>query len=108
MLEKFGLLSVNQLAAKIKLIEVWKSVHREGSPLSLEPYNQTNIARDQHNLRHQQNRVFNDTCRLKRSESSFHIDGARLWNAVTEEIRGATSLSLAKKAIEKFCKNLPV
>ena len=107
-MKKFGLLSVNQLAAKIKLVEVWKSVHREGSPLTLEPYHQANTAKDQLNLRQQQNRVFNDTCRLKRSESSFHIDGARLWNAATREIRDAATLNTAKKAIEKFCGNLPV
>ena len=41
MLEKFNLLSVNQMAAKIKLLEVWKMVNTEGSPLQLEPYNTT-------------------------------------------------------------------
>ena len=39
MLDKFGLLSVNQLAASIKLVEVWKSFNQEGYPLRLEPYN---------------------------------------------------------------------
>ena len=39
LLEKFGLLSVNQPAAKIKLVEVWKSIHKEGNPIRLEPYN---------------------------------------------------------------------
>ena len=31
MLEKHNLLSVNQLAAKIKLMEVWKMLNKEGS-----------------------------------------------------------------------------
>ena len=44
MLTKFGLLSVNQLAAKIKLIEVWKITNREKYPLTLENYNQGSIS----------------------------------------------------------------
>ena len=36
MLSKFGLLSVNQLAAKIKIIDVWKIINKEGYPLSLD------------------------------------------------------------------------
>ena len=38
MLEKFGLLSVNRLAAKIKLVEIWKSLNREDYPICLDPY----------------------------------------------------------------------
>ena len=38
MLSKFQLLSVNQLAAEIKLLEVWKSVNVEGCPINLESY----------------------------------------------------------------------
>ena len=90
MLEKFNLLSVNQMAAKIKLLEVWKMVNTEGSP-----------------LRQKSNRVFDDNCRLKNSELSFHIDAARVWNAAPSEIRNATSLNIAKTEAIKFCKSLP-
>ena len=38
LLEKFDLLSVNQLAAQIKLLEAWKSVHVEGYAIVLDPY----------------------------------------------------------------------
>ena len=107
LLEKFGLLSVNQLAAKIKLVEVWKSIHKEGNPIRLEPYN-PNLMSKNLDLRLQPNRVFNDTCRLKKSESSFNIDAARLWNAAPQEITNASSLNIAKKAIDLFCKNLPL
>ena len=37
MLDKFDLLSVNQLAAQIKLIEAWKSVYLEGYTIVMEP-----------------------------------------------------------------------
>ena len=107
LLEKFGLLSVNQLAAKIKLVEVWKSIHQEGNPIGLEPYN-LNLSSQNLSLRTQANRVFNDSCRLKKSESSFNIDAARLWNAAPKEITQAICLNSAKRKIDSFCKNLPI
>ena len=57
MLSKFNLLSVNQLAAQIKLLEVWKSINVEGNPTKLEPYS-TNQSVSAHVLRPQPNRVF--------------------------------------------------
>ena len=107
MLEKFGLLSVNQLAAKIKLIEVWKTLNRPDYPINLEPYKHES-KRNDHDLRTQLNRVFDDKCKLKKSESSFHIDSARLWNASPLEIRSAININLAKNVIHRFCMSLPV
>ena len=107
MLDKFNLLSVNQLAANIKLVEAWKSIHQDGYSITLEPYNQ-NLLNKSLGLRLQTNRVFNDTCKLKKSESSFHIDAARLWNAAPPEITNATSLGTAKSAIRLHCKKLPL
>ena len=99
--------NVNQLAAKIKLLEVWKMVNKEGSPLHLEPYNVTSKENRQ-GLRLKLNRVFNDNCRLKNSELSFHIDAARVWNTASSQIRNAKSLYVAKKEVGKFCKSLPI
>ena len=104
MLEKFGLPSVNQLAAKIKIIEVWKIINKEGYPLSLDPYNQNLQTRE---LRPQHNRVFREDCRLQKSKFSFHIDASRLWNATPESIRTATNLAAAKKATNTFSRSLP-
>ena len=66
MLIKFDLLSVNQLAAKIKLIEVWKSVQKEGYSLSLEPYRPKSTING-HDLRDQKNRTFNYSCKHSKS-----------------------------------------
>ena len=107
MLEKFQLLSVHQLAAKIKLIEVWKTINRPDYPLSLDPYN-GNQNTPSHDLRTQQNRIFNDSCKLKKSELSFHKDGARLWNVTTVEVKTASSLNIAKKKIDIYCRSLPI
>ena len=107
MLEKHNLLSVNQLAAKIKLIEVWKMINKEGSPLHLEPYLRRS-GEDQHELRIRHNRIFNDYSKLKNSESSFHIDAARLWNALPNQIREERSLGIVKSRLNEFCKSLPI
>ena len=73
MLEKFGQLSINQLAVQIKLIEVWKSVNVPGHPLRLEAYNAHNSDLKQA-LRVRPNRVYNDSAKYCISKSSFHID----------------------------------
>ena len=61
MLNTFNLLSVNQLAAEIKLIETWKSVNVKESPIQLEPF-KANI--NEHQLRPQPNRIFKDDAKL--------------------------------------------
>ena len=94
-------------AASIKLVEVWKSLNQEGYPITFEPYNQ-NLLNQSRSLRPQPNRVLKDTCRLKKFESSFSIDSARLWNSAPEEITSATTLNKAKSAVKRFCKNLPL
>ena len=109
MLEKFNLLSVNQLSAEIKLIAVWKSINVGGCPIHLEPYNPNhNLDTNNHQLRPKPTRVFNDSARLKLSQSSFNIDYAKIWNRAPKEVQSATTLGGAKKAIKKFCKTLPI
>ena len=75
-------------------------------PLRLEKYNKNKISSLE--LRIQPNRIFNDNCKLTRSESSFHIDAARIWNAAPCDVRLAPSIDLAKKRINLYCRSLPV
>ena len=106
-LKKFNLLSVNQLAAQIKLTEVWKAINREGYPIQLEPYN-NHLTQSGLRLRPKLDRVFNDTSRLRLAESSFNIDAARVWNAAPADITTAISIELAKKRIRIYAESLPV
>ena len=101
-------LSVNQLAAQIKLTEVWKSVNVEGNPTTLEPYRVQNRSESAPVLRPKNNRIFKDTARLEASKSSFHIDAAKLWNRAPSSIQTAPSLSSAKKAVLLYVKSLPI
>ena len=99
MLEKFQLLSVNQLAAKIKLTETWKSVNVEGCPIKLDPFN-PNQNESVHKLRPQPTRIFNDTYRLQLAQSSFHVDSARFWNYAPSSVQGAPTLRMAKRPLK--------
>ena len=59
MLEKFDLLSVNQLAAQIKITEVWKSVYVEGYAIELDPYNNLNSTSTKNNILNSTSTKFN-------------------------------------------------
>ena len=107
MLDKFQLLSVKQLAAEIKLIEVWKSVNLEGCPTSLEPYN-LKSSQNLHLLRPKSNRTFNESARLQVSMSSFSIDAGKLWNYAPQNIKSSVALCEAKRLIKIYCKTLPI
>ena len=107
MLQKFNLLSVNQLAAQIKLTEVWKSINVEGYPIVLDPYNRTTNSSTL-DLRLKPTRTFNDSSRLGISKYSFIVDSARLWNLAPPAVTGAQTLTLAKRAILAHAKTLLV
>ena len=107
MLTKFNLLLVNQLAAQIKLTEVWKSVNIKDYAISLDPYNKAQNPSEME-LRPKPTRIFDDSARLANSKYSFNVDSARLWNLAPTAITQAQTLSLAKKAILTHVKTLPV
>ena len=100
-LEKYGLKSVNQLAASIKLTEVWKSINKDRFPLRLDPY-KTASKENTHELRQNDYKVFKENCRLHKSEASFHVDAVRIWNAAPISIKNAISLNIAKKTLTFF------
>ena len=105
MLINFQLLSVNQLAAQIKLIETWKSVNIEEYPVVLNKHFVPTTERD---TRNKPERVFLDWCKTKKAESSFHIDAAKLWNHCPNAIKMSNTLNTAKIEILKYCRNLPI
>ena len=107
MLDKFELLSVNQLAAQIKLLEAWKSVHIPGYAIVLEPYSKER-PNNTHDLRNQTKRVFNDSAKLKIAAQSFSVDAAKLWNQAPEEVTKAASIQIAKRAIRILVKTFPI
>ena len=107
LLEKYGLLSVNQVAAQIKLIEVWKSINVQGHPLKMNPYSEHNSDLRQA-LRERPNRVYNDTAKFVVSQNSFHVDAAKIWNRAPKAVTAAKTINELKKATMTFVKTLPI
>jgi hypothetical protein len=107
MLEKYGLLSVNQLSVQIKLIEVWKSINVQESAITLEPYN-SHTSELRLALRDRPNRIFKETSKYGVSQSSFHMDAARIWNSAPSAVTNAKTLVELKRITTVYARTLPI
>ena len=104
MLEKLNWLSVNQLAAEIRLMEVWKS-------LNLEDYCLKSLFQEvdrERTTRSTGTRKLKINFKTKIRESSFHYQSVRVWNSAPEDVTNASNESQAKSAIRRFVLSLPV
>ena len=105
MLLKFKLDSVNQLNARIKLLEIWKSKNVVGYPLQ---------------IKQQSAYKQNVTTRADNKERPIEIgkstltqrtcisDAIRIWNKAPETITSCRTEYQAKKQIKEFIKTLPI
>ena len=104
MLKKLNWLSVNQLAAEIRLMEVWKA-------LNLENYCLSDIFQEVDNeriTRSSGTRKLKNNFKSNLRESSFHYQSVRLWNSAPLEIIQAETESKAKSEIRKYVLTLPI
>ena len=111
LLEKFKLLSVNQLAGQIELMELWKSVNIEKYPIELisnEKAKEGQHQSDGMTTRKTKHKQFKDWSKTKVAESSFTTDAAKLWNMAPKEIKNVVTISAAEAEIFKFCNSLPI
>ena len=104
-LEKFDILSVNQINAQIKLNDMWKATNVDNYPTKIKklsdlPNSRTTRANVQGNL------VLKGKSIL--TQETFTYDATKLWNAAPMSIKDSASLYSAKKAIKQFVKLLPV
>ena len=105
MLEEVNMLSVNQMAAQIKLTEMWKATHIEDYPIKVE--------RRSEKIEEKMTRsVIRGDIIISgissSSNKSFMVSGAKLWNKAPAAIREANTLLMAKKEIFKLCKTWPI
>ena len=107
LLKETGLLSVNQLAASIKLCEVWKAENVPNYPVQLEP-NQLVPTYTERSVRPTTNRKWNQDGNSTAARESFSRNAAKLWNSDPLTIKTAKNLNLARKEIKKHCKMLPI
>ena len=105
LLEKTGMLSVNQTAAQIKYLEMWKATHNIDYPLKLEMVEgkRSGIA-----TRQSQESKFKEINRTQIGKHSFVGDATKLWNQAPEQIKQAKTVWGVKKEIKKHCKTLPI
>ena len=106
LLKNTGLLSVNQLAASIKLSEVWKSINLVNYPIQLEP-NVVGKPDTDRTLRTSSCRLWNQDAKTRAERESFSRNAAKIWNNAPLAIKNATTLTAAKKEIKRHCLTLP-
>ena len=107
LLEKFNLLSVNQLAANIKLAEAWKSVNVPNYPIKMDRHNIMGQGSSRV-MRPNTTRIWREDAKYQQGKESFCRNTAKLWNNSDIEVKNTETISIAKKAIFKFCKKLPI
>ena len=93
------MLSVNQLAASIKLTEAWKSCNVTNYPIQLEK-NHENLIPSDRIVRPHITRQWKEDGRTTTARDSFTRSSAKIWNQAPQNLKDANSLMLAKKAIK--------
>ena len=105
MLKKLGWLSLNQMSAEVRLIEVWKALNVEDYCLK-DIFQRVESAKT--NVRSSGKNRIKSTFKSKLRENSFHYPSVRLWNTAPTEITCATTESAARRAIKKYVLTLPI
>ena len=101
------MLSVNQLAASIKLTEAWKSCNVTNYPIQLEK-NHENLIPNDRITRPNTTRLWKEDGKTITARDSFTRSSAKIWNQAPNNIKECKTLTLAKKAIKSYCQMLPV
>ena len=104
MLQKLGLLSVNQMIAQTRLLEAWKAMNIPGHPLSAMFVRRAPGETLPSNTR--------AACRgdlnVDSMSKSFKRTTSKLWNLASQEVKNAKTLNQARCVINAFAKSLPI
>ena len=105
MLSKFSMLSVNQLNASIKLLEIWKALNVDDYPLKVQCQ-----SRSESRVSTRADTVQKplEVGRSALTQKTCISDAIRLWNMAPELITTCPSQSLVKLEIKKFARQLPI
>ena len=99
------MLSVNQLNAKVKLLEVWKALNVEDYPLKVERQS-TDASRV--NTRADSTKKPIEIGNSLLVQKTCISDAIHLWNKAPNQVTSCSSLSQAKSVIKKFVRQLPI
>ena len=105
LLLKFGMSSVNQLNAQVKLVEIWKALNVDDYPLKIERQStQSNGVSTRADSRGKPIGIGKSLITQRSSVS----DAIHLWNLAPESITTSNSLFHAKREIKKYARQLPI
>ena len=105
LLNKFGMLSVNQLNAQVKLLEMWKALNVGDYPLTIKRQNVPVIGVATRASENGRPIEIGKSNTMKNTSTS---DAIRIWNLAPDSVTDATSLYQVKNAIRCYVKCLPV
>ena len=105
LLTKFKMCSVNRLNAKVKLLEVWKSLNIKDYPLKIE---QQEIHNERVSTRAESNNRPKEIGSTLITQKTCISDAIRVWNKCPVLIKQSESLFQAKKRIKFFVNSLPI
>ena len=105
MLEKQKMLWVNQLAAQIKLVGMWKSKNTENYPVKID-FRATRENKTE--TRGATSGKVVETERPCKARATFVGYITRLWNRAPKSITQAETMGKVKSKIRKYCRTLPI
>ena len=106
-LKKFDLLSVNQMNAQIKLLDMWKATNIAEYPTKVKTMEINNGA-SRATTRSITNGKLLEIGISSLAKDTFYNDAVKAWNAAPEVIKNCTTIWTAKKQIKSFVKSLPI
>ena len=107
LLKKFNLLSVNQTAIQIKLMEAWNATHVKDYPTQMEK-NEEHLIPNTRELRPTSIRLWKEDGKTSAARESFTRNTAKIWNQAPKALKETLTLNQAKKCVKDYCKTLPV
>ena len=105
LLKNLHMLSINQVNAQSKLMEIWKSVNVELHPLQVSPVEKDDGAAV---TRSSKKRLLKELGSSNISSKTFINDATHIWNKAPISIRECNSLFTVKKEIRQFIITLPI
>ena len=105
LLDSANLLSVNQLNAKVKIQEIWKSINIEDYPLKIKL---NEVSMNQTATRAMVKRTPIELGSTTLKSKTCISDAIKIWNIAPVQLHKCTSLYSLKKLTKEFVKTLPI
>ena len=105
LLANIDMLSVNQLNAKIKILEVWKALNVERYPLSIPT---KNINTEVTNTRAMTSKQPIEIGKRPLTQRTCISDAIKVWNSIPVVLKQTSTLHTMKKATKTYVKTLPI